>query len=102
MSNIKYASTRNIVFPYNICEKKLNDKGDSIQCGICKACIHLKCNKSNHLGYKYLQGSSDSWFCLCCCSSIFSFRFLTNKDFSSSLYGRNVSENVFNKKILSI
>ena len=32
MSNIKYASTRNIVFPCNICKKKLNDKGDSIQC----------------------------------------------------------------------
>ena len=55
----------------------------------------LKNNKLNHIDYKYLQGSSDPWFCLYCCSSIFPFGFLTNKDFSSTLlYKRNASENV--------
>ena len=58
----------------------------------------LKNNKLNHIDYKYLQGSSDPWFCFCCCSSIFPFGFLTNKNFSSTLlYSRNVSENVSNK-----
>ena len=60
--------------------------------------MHLKCNKLNHIDYKYLQRSIDLWFCLYCCSSIFLFRFLTNKDFSSTLlYSRNVSEYVSNK-----
>ena len=99
MPNLRNASTSNIVFlSCNICEKSVSDKDDAIQCDICQAWIHLKCNKLNHIDYKYLQGSSDPWFCLYCCSSIFPFGFLTNKDFlSNSLYSRNVSENVSSK-----
>ena len=99
MPNIRNASTSNIVFPScNICEKSVIDKDDAIiQCDICQALIHLKC-KLNHINNKYLQGSNDPWFCLYCCSSIFPFGFLTNKDFLSTLlYGRNVSENGSNK-----
>ena len=99
MPNVRNARTSNIIFPScNICEKIISDKDDAIQCGICQVWIHLKCNKLNHIGYKFIQGSSDPWFCLYCCSSIFPFGFLTNKDFSSTLlYSRNVSENVSNK-----
>ena len=86
MPNIRNASTSNMVFLLcNICEKSVSDKEDAIQCDICQTWIHLKCNKLNHIYYKYLQGSSDPWFSFYCCSSVFPFGFLTNKDFSSTL-----------------
>ena len=99
MPNIRNTSTSNIVFPSGkICEKNVSDKDDAIQCDICQDWIHLKRNKVNHIDYKYLQESSDPWFCLSCCSSIFPFGFLTNNVFSSTLlYGKNVSENFSNK-----
>ena len=69
MPNFRNASTSNIVFPSsNICEKSVSDKVDAIQCEICQAWIHLKCNKLNQVDYKCLQGSTDPWFCLYCCS----------------------------------
>ena len=96
MPNLRNGSTGNIVFSSsNICEKSVTDKDDAIQCHTCQVWIHLKCNKLNYIDYKYLQGSSDPWFCLYCCRSIFPFGFLTNKDFlSTSLYSRNMSESV--------
>ena len=98
MTNIRNTSASKIVFPRNICEKSVSDKDDAIQCDICQAWIYLKCNKLNHIHYKYLQGSSDPWFCLYYCSSVFPFEFLSNKDFSLTLLNnRNVSENVSNK-----
>ena len=55
MPNIRNASTSNIVFPScNISEKCVSDKDDAIQCDICQAGIYLKCNKLNHIDYKYL------------------------------------------------
>ena len=73
MPNLRNASTSNIVFPScSICEKSVSDKDDAIQYDICQAWIHLKCNKLNHIDYKYLQGSSDPWFCLYCCISLYS------------------------------
>ena len=99
MPNLRNASTSNIVFlSCNICEKSVSDKDDAIQCDIYQAWIHLNCNKLNYIDYKYLKGSIDIWFCLYCCSSVFPFGFLTNKDFlSTSLCSRNVSENVSSK-----
>ena len=38
----------------------------------------------NHKDYKYLQGSDDLWFCICC-NEIFTFGALTNKDFLSMM-----------------
>lgn len=87
MPNIKNASIRNAT------EKNGNHKDDDIQCDIWQAWIHLKCNRLNHIDYKYLQRSSDPWFCLCCCSLIYQFGFLTNKDFSSYLYTSSTSFN---------
>ena len=99
MPILRNASTSNIVLPScNICEKSVSDKDDAIQCDIYQAWIHLKCNKLNHIDYKYLQVSSDPWFCLYYCSTIFPFGLLSNKDFLSiSLYCRNVPENVSSK-----
>ena len=88
----------NIVFPCNISEKSVNDKDPATECDACQSWIHLKCNKLNHIDYKYFQGSSDPWFCLYFCSSIFPLGFLTNKDFLSFLYSRNEFENFSNKK----
>ena len=98
-SNVRNARTNNIVFPSrNICQKSVSDKDDAIHCDICQAWIHLKCNKLNHIDYKYLQGSSYPWFCLYCCSTIFPFGLLSSKELLSiSLYSRNVSENVSTK-----
>ena len=57
MLNLRNASSSNIVFlSGNI---SVTDKDDAIQCDICQAWIHLKCNKLNHIDYKYLQGSRD-------------------------------------------
>ena len=54
MPNLRNASSSNIVFlSGNI---SVTDKDDAIQCDICQAWIHLKCNKLNHIDYKYLQG----------------------------------------------
>ena len=81
MPNLSNGSSSNIVFlSGNI---SVTDKDDAIQCDICQAWIHLKCNKLNHIDYKYFQVSRNPWFCLYCCSSIFPFGFLTNKDFLS-------------------
>ena len=104
MPNLRNASNRNMVFPScNTCKKSVNDKDNAIQCDICQTWIHLKCNTLNHIEHKYLQGSSDPWFCLYCCRTIFPFGFLTNKDFSyTSLYRRNVSKMFLTKTLLSI
>ena len=83
MPNLRNASTSKFFASCNIYERSVNDKDDTVHCYICHAWIHLKRNKLNHIDYKYLQGSSDPWFCLYCCSSIFPFGFLTNKDFLS-------------------
>ena len=62
-SNLRNDSTSNVVFLLcNICQKSVSDKVDTIQCDICQAWIHLKCNRLNRIDYKYLQGSSDPWF----------------------------------------
>ena len=59
------------------------------QCDNCQSWVHMKCNKLNHIDYKYLQGSNDPWYCLSCCSNIFPFGTQTNKDFISSITTTN-------------
>ena len=97
--NVRNTSS-NIVFPWNICEKRVNDKNAAIKCDICQTRIHLKYNKLNHIDYKYFQGLKDPWFCVYCCSTIFPFGFLTNNDFSPFLYSRNESEKCVQQKQL--
>ena len=63
----------------------MNDRDAGIQCDICQFWVHLRCNKLNLVQYKYLQGSTDPWFCLSCCSVILPFGNLTDKDFSYSV-----------------
>ena len=76
-------SNSNIVFPSKICNININNKDRAVQCDICQFWIHIKCNKLNHIDYKYLQGSNDPWYCISCCDEIVPFGTLTNKNFLS-------------------
>ena len=66
-----------------------NSWDSASQCDICQSWVHIKCNKLNHIDYKYLQGSNDLWYCLSCCSNIFPFGTQTNKEFISSIATKN-------------
>ena len=59
------------------------------QCDNCQSWVHMKCNKLNHIDYKYLQGSNDPWYCLSCCTNIFPLGTQTNKDFIYSITTTN-------------
>ena len=45
----------------------------------------MKCNNLNHIDFKYLQGSNDTWFFISCCNEIFPFGTLANKNFLSMM-----------------
>ena len=49
-----------------------------IQCDSSKSC-----NKLNYVDYKYLQITSDPWYCISCCNSIFPFKDLNEQNFNS-------------------
>ena len=59
-------NVNNIVYPCKICHVNVNNKDSAAQCGIFLSWVHMKCNKLNHIDYKYLQGSNDPWYCLSC------------------------------------
>ena len=82
-------NVNNIVYSCNICHVNVNNKDPAAQCVICQSWVIMKCNKLNHIDYKYLQGSNDPWYCLSCCSNIFPFGTQTNKDFISSITTTN-------------
>ena len=73
------------VFQCKLCNKNIYDRDAAIQCDICQFSVPLRCNILNLVDYKYLQGSTDPWFCLSCCSVILPFRNLTDKDFFYSV-----------------
>ena len=75
----------NIVYPCEICHININNKNSAAQCDICQSWVHVKCNKFKHVDYKYLQGSNKPWYCLSCCSKIFPFGTLANKEFHDKL-----------------
>ena len=77
MCNITY-----LKFPCRIYEKKCIWQSCSVwpmwSLGL------LKCNNLNHLDYRYLQNSNESWYCRECCYTIFPFNSLSsNKNFFS-------------------
>ena len=82
----------NIVFPFKLCRRNVNDRDAAIQCNICQIWVHLRCNKLTLVDYKYLQWSTDSLFCLSCCSTILPFGNLKDKDFSGSVLNKNYIE----------
>ena len=60
-------------FPCRICAKNVSDKDKAVQCDLCELWVHIKCNDRNYLGYRYLENSYESWYCIECCSSMFPF-----------------------------
>ena len=79
----------NIVYHCKICYVNVNNKDYAAQCNICQSWVYIKCNKLNHIDYKYLQGSIGPWYCLSCCNNILPFGTQTNKDFISSIATTN-------------
>ena len=77
-------NVNNIVYPCKICHLNVNNKDSAAQCDICQSWVHIKCNRLNHIDYKYLQGSNEPWYCLSCCSNIFPFGTLANRGFIPS------------------
>ena len=70
-----------ITFPFSVCIKATGDKEDSIYCGECNLCVHIKCNNLNYIDYKYLSENGYPWFFLKCNSQLFPFGTLDNKKF---------------------
>ena len=60
------------------------------------------CNKLNLADNKCLQGSTDPWFCLSCCSVILPFGNLTDKDFSDSVHKKCIKISNKNSSVLFI
>ena len=60
------------------------------------------CNKLNLADNKCLQGSTDPWFCLSCCSVILPFGNLTDKDFSDSVHKKRIKTSNKNSSVLFI
>ena len=79
------STNTNIVFPCKLCSGNINDRDAALEFDMCQFWVHLRCNKLNLVDYKYLQGSTDPWLCLSCCSLILPFGNLTDKDFSYSI-----------------
>ena len=49
------------------------------QCDLYKLWIHIKRNNFNYLNYRYLQNYNESWYCIECFSTIFTFNSLSSK-----------------------
>ena len=97
-------NVNNMVYPCQICHLNVTDS--AAQCDICQSWVHIKCNKLNHIDYKYLQGSNEPWYCFSCCSNIFPFGTLTNRDFvpsiANSLSQQGTKNDNDNESLLSL
>ena len=102
MSIVKASTSTNtnIVFPCKLCSENINDRDAALQFDICQFWVHLRCNKLNLVDYKYLQGSTDPWLCLSCCSVILPFGNLTDKDFSYSILNNYIAISNKNSSVL--
>ena len=69
-----------VTFPRRIYVKGIGDKDDSIYSDKCNLGVHIKHNNLNYMGYKYLSGNGDPWFCHKCNSQLFLFRTLDNRN----------------------
>ena len=70
-------NVNNIVYPCKICHVNVNYKDPAAQSDVCQPWVYIKCNKFNHIAYKYNQ--------IYCGSKIFPFGTPTNKDFIPSI-----------------
>ena len=86
-----------IKFPCKICKNNVTNSDQAIQCDLCDSWVHIKCNDLNFIDYKFLQNSNDPWFCISCCSEIFPFSTVKNKNFISNFYDSNKANNIVDK-----
>ena len=86
-----------IKFPCKICKNNVTNSDQAIQCDLCDSWVHIKCNDLNFIDYKFLQNSNDPWFCISCCSEIFPFSTVKNKNFISNFYDSNKANNTVDK-----
>ena len=99
-----FINVNNIVYPCKICHVNVSNKDSAAQCHICQSWVHMTCNKLNHIDYKYLRGSNDPWYCLSCCSKIFPFGTLTNKDLQDGrkLFSQGTNRDKYKESLLSL
>ena len=69
-----------IEFPCKICKNNVTNSDQAIKCD-----------------YKFLQNSNGPWFCISCCSKIFPFNTVKNKNFISNFYDSNKANNIVDK-----
>ena len=70
-------------FPCSLCHKSIGDKENLISCDLWKLWAHIKCNNLSYVGYQYLSGCSDPWFCLNCNSEKHALGNLSKQNFMS-------------------
>ena len=55
-----------IKFPCGICHKSVAKNHRALQCIICMAWVHIKCNSVSANEYERLKGLTEDWFCIQC------------------------------------
>ena len=86
-----------IKFPCKICKNSVTNSDQTIQCDLCDSWVYIKFNDLNCIDYKFLQNSNDPWFFISCCSEIFSFSTVKNRNCISNFYDSNKSKNILDK-----
>ena len=72
-----------IKFPCRGCGKAVGTNHHAIECDICHAWIHTKCNKFDNKDYTFYQDNPDApFYCIVCCSENIPFSHLNNNLFS--------------------
>ena len=81
MNNLEQSKimSSSIKFPSKICENNVTNCDQATQCDLCDSWVHITCKY--YIDYKFLQNSNDPWFCISCCSKIFPFNTVKNKNF---------------------
>ena len=87
-----------VKFPCKICLKAVANLHHAIQCDNCNIWVHFKCNKINTQTYKFLQKSSEAWYCIKCPEEIYSFSNISNEDLFETNQGKNIKFKVFTQK----
>ena len=84
------------------CENNVTYSNQAIQCDLCDSWVHIKCNGLNYIHYKFLQSSNDGVVYILCCSEIFPFNTVKNKNFIFDFYDNNSKSKNIDKKNSSL
>ena len=76
-----------------VCEKVIAVNHKKVKCKLCLKYIHIKCNKFDHIAFKYHQNSGDAdLYCITCLSEHVPFSSLNNSEFNLTMQGINFSD----------